>query len=103
MMMMIRGMATALIEEVEMGLLMEEEGMVVVDAPQVHTRGIEAALIMGMGQHQILELSEGAVLIMVEPLALSMIDIKAAHLQRAKDLLLHAKDLHLHAKDLGLD
>lgn len=68
-MMMIRRMATALIEEVEMGLLLMEEGMAVVDAPQVHTRGIEAALIMGMGQHQILDLSEGAVLIMVEPLA----------------------------------
>lgn len=74
--MMIRGMDIApIIEEDEMGLLMEE-GTVVVGALQVHIRGKEVALIMGMEPHQILDLSGGTVLIMEELQALQMIHIK---------------------------
>lgn len=100
-MMMKKEMATApLIGEAETGLLPMEEAMVVVDAPQVHTTGIEVALIMGMARYQVLDLSEGAVLIMPEPQALSMIDIKAALLLHVNDLDLDL--LHVNALDLLL-
>lgn len=69
---MTKEMGTALIEEVEMPLLMDE-AMGVETVPQVHILGTEVAPIMDMELYQTLK-NEGAVLTMPELIALSMID-----------------------------
>lgn len=81
-MMMTKEMGTALIEEVEMPLLMEEAMGVEIDL-QVHILGTEVALIMDMELCQILK-SEGLVPNMPELKALPLIDT-----QGISYLLLH--------------
>lgn len=74
--MMTRETDTAPKEGAVTGPLLMEEAMVVVDAPQVHTIGKEAALTMGMEPRQILDTIVEAALTMAELQALSMTDIK---------------------------